>query len=121
MSRPRFLADHDLQEPIDDRLLQIVILEANFWRARELGLSTHCDPDLLSAAASAGLFLVHQRSKELFSANTYGGRNEHGKVNMPVAVRQSRTTPPMEFFGREQRSGVCHPVLLCAEQPASDL
>ena len=57
MSRVRFLGDHDLKDPIVDGLLR-VLPEAEFWRARELGLARHADVDLLEAAASAGLIIV---------------------------------------------------------------
>ena len=57
MSRPRFLADHDLKDPIVDGLLR-ALPEAEFWRARELGLETYVDADVLQAAAAAGLIVV---------------------------------------------------------------
>jgi hypothetical protein len=57
VSRPRFLADHDLKDQIVDGLLRAVP-EAEFWRARELGLSARSDWEVLNAAASAGLIVV---------------------------------------------------------------
>ena len=57
MSRARFLADHDLKDTIVDGLLRVVP-DAEFWRARELGLASHADVDLLGAAAGAGLIVV---------------------------------------------------------------
>jgi hypothetical protein len=57
VSRPRFLADHDLKDQIVDGLLRTVP-EAEFWRAREFGLSARGDGEVLTAAANAGLIVV---------------------------------------------------------------
>lgn len=57
MSRPRFLADHDLNEHIIDGVLRREpSLELN--RARDLGLSDRLDPEVLSHAAREGLIVV---------------------------------------------------------------
>lgn len=57
MSRPRFLADHDINEHIIDGLLRREpVLE--FIRAREVGLSDRPDPEVLAYAAERGFLMV---------------------------------------------------------------
>ena len=57
MSRPRFLADHDLNEHIVDGVLRREpALE--FIRAREVGLSERPDPEVLAFAAENNFLLV---------------------------------------------------------------
>jgi hypothetical protein len=57
MSRPRFLADHDLNEHIIDGVLRREpVLE--FIRARDFGLSARPDAELLAHAAEHGFLLV---------------------------------------------------------------
>lgn len=57
MSRPRFLADHDLRERI---VLAVRRREpaVEFVRARDLGLDRRPDPVVLAAAAAQGLLVV---------------------------------------------------------------
>jgi hypothetical protein len=57
MSRPRFLADHDLNEHIIDGLLRREPA-VEFIRAREVGMSERPDPEVLEYAASQGLIIV---------------------------------------------------------------
>jgi hypothetical protein len=57
MSRPRFLADHDLNEHIiDGTLRREPALE--FIRARDVGLAARPDPEVLRYAAAQGLLVV---------------------------------------------------------------
>jgi hypothetical protein len=57
MSRPRFLADHDLNEHIIDGVgRREPALE--FVRARDVGLSDKPDPEVLAFAADNGFLLV---------------------------------------------------------------
>ena len=57
MSRPRFLADHDLHEHIVTRFLrQEPAIE--FLRVRDLGISMRPDDEILAHAASEGLLVV---------------------------------------------------------------
>ena len=57
MSRPRFLADHDLNEHIVDGVLRREpTLE--FVRARDVGLNGLPDPEVLAYAAEHGFLLV---------------------------------------------------------------
>jgi hypothetical protein len=57
MSRPRYLADHDLNEHIVDgvRRRESAI---EFLRARDLGLADRPDPEVLAYAATEGLIIV---------------------------------------------------------------
>ena len=57
MSRPRFLADHDLNEHIVAGVLRREPL-IDFLRVRDLGMSTRPDSEILAYAASEGLLVV---------------------------------------------------------------
>ena len=57
MSRPRFLADHDLNEHIIDGVLRREPT-VEFLRARDVGMSQRPDPEVLEYAASQGLIIV---------------------------------------------------------------
>ena len=57
MSRPRFLADHDLNENIVDGVLRRVP-SAEFIRARDVGLDDRPDPEVLAFAAAKGFLIV---------------------------------------------------------------
>jgi hypothetical protein len=57
MSRPRFLADHDLKEQIIDGVLRREpALE--FIRARDVGMDDRDDADVLAFAAQNGFIIV---------------------------------------------------------------
>jgi len=57
MTRPRFLADHDLNEHIIDGVLRREpALE--FTRARDVGLADRPDPEVLAYAANHGFLLL---------------------------------------------------------------
>ncbi len=57
MSRPRFLADHDLNDHIVDGVLRREpIIE--FFRARDVGMDARPDPEVLEFAAAQGLLVV---------------------------------------------------------------
>src|SRR5262249_602050 len=57
MSRPRFLADHDLNEHIIDGVRRREPA-VEFVRAREVGLADRPDPEVLADAAPQGLIGV---------------------------------------------------------------
>src|SRR5690348_9481788 len=57
MSRPRFLADHDLNEHIVDGVLRREPA-IDSRRVREFGLSDRPDPEILSFAAVNGFIVV---------------------------------------------------------------
>ena len=57
MSRPRFLADHDLRERISIGLLRR-LPDAEFLRCRDIGLETRPDADVLEYAANHGLIVI---------------------------------------------------------------
>lgn len=68
MTRPRFLADHDLNDHIVDGVIRREPA-AEFVRARDVGMAQRTDADVLSYAAAHGLFepmpglLMVQQSK----------------------------------------------------------
>lgn len=75
MSRPRFLADHDLNEHIVDGVLRrdpAVV----FARARDVGLAGRPDPEVLEFAAANGFIVVshdvNTMSKHAFDRLTAG-------------------------------------------------
>jgi hypothetical protein len=69
MSRPRFLADHDLNEHIVDGVLRREpALE--FVRARDVGLSDRPDAEVLAYAAANG-FLVVSHDVNTMPAEAY--------------------------------------------------
>lgn len=93
MSRPRFLADHDLNEHIIDGVLRREpTLE--FVRARDVGMSERPDPEVLEYAARQGLILVSH------DVNTMPG-HAADRINsgQPVAgllmVQQSQAIGPI--------------------------
>jgi predicted nuclease of predicted toxin-antitoxin system len=57
MSRPRFLADHDLNEHILDGVLRREPA-IELVRARDVGMSKKQDPEVLEYCASQGLIIV---------------------------------------------------------------
>jgi hypothetical protein len=57
MSRPRFLADHDLNEHIVTGVPRQEP-EIEFLRVRDLGMSTRPDSEILEYAANEGLLVV---------------------------------------------------------------
>lgn len=57
MSRPRFLADHDLNDAIIDGVLRREPL-IDFIRAREVGMDGRPDPEVLEYASRDRLILV---------------------------------------------------------------
>jgi len=57
MSRPRFLADHDLNEHILDGVLRREPA-VDFVRVRDVSLSDRPDPEVLAYAAAQGLLVV---------------------------------------------------------------
>lgn len=57
MTRPRFLADHDLRDSIVDGVLRR-LPEAEFVRARDVGLAASPDPVVLEFAAANGYIVV---------------------------------------------------------------
>lgn len=80
MSRPRFLADNDLDEHIITGVLRREPL-IEFVRARDLGLDRAPDPEILTAAAENGFGVVshdvntmpgHARARTASGGHTAG-------------------------------------------------
>jgi hypothetical protein len=68
VSRPRFLADHDLRERIVGGVLRRMPA-AEFIRCRDVGLASRPDPEVLEYAAGEGLIVVsHDVNTMLASA-----------------------------------------------------
>lgn len=70
MSRPRFLADNDLNEHIIQGVLRREPL-AEFVRLRDIGLAAADDPDVLDYAAREG-FLVVSHDVNTMPAHAFG-------------------------------------------------
>src|SRR5438552_8106754 len=93
MSRPRFLADHDLNEHIIDGVLRREpVLE--FIRARDVGLSSRPDSDILTFATENGLLII-SHDVNTMPATAYA-RIDTGQ-SMPglFMVRQSQAIAPV--------------------------
>jgi hypothetical protein len=93
MSRPRFLADHDLNENIIDGILRrepaIEII-----RCRDVGLSDRPDPEILAFAAVQGLLVV---SHDLNTMPGFAYERVAGGHSMPglFMVRQTKPIGPV--------------------------
>jgi hypothetical protein len=87
MSRPRFLADHDLNEQIVTGVLRREpALE--LVRARDVGMSEHPDTEVLSYAADNGFIVVSHDVNTMPSA-AYGRMSSSQKMSGLLMVQQS--------------------------------
>jgi uncharacterized protein DUF5615 len=87
MSRPRFLADHDLNEQIMTGVLRREpALE--FVRARDIGMSEHLDDEVLAYAADNGFIVVSHDVNTMPSA-AYGRMSSGQKMSGLLMVKQS--------------------------------
>jgi hypothetical protein len=93
MSRPRFLADHDLNEHIIDGVLRREpTLE--FIRARDVGLSDRPDTELLAYAAANG-FLVVSHDVNTMVGHAYARLSAGDNMLGLLMVRQSDPIGPV--------------------------
>ena len=87
MSRPRFLADHDLNEQIIDGVLRREP-SIHFVPVRELGLQERADREVLAYAASEGLVVVsHDVNTMPAAAERRNQSREHMAGLVMVAQR----------------------------------
>lgn len=87
MSRPRFLADHDLNEQIVTGVLRREpALE--FVRAREVGMSGRPDAEVLAYAADMG-FIVVSHDVNTMPGAAYGRMSSGQKMSGLLMVKQS--------------------------------
>ena len=93
MSRPRFLADHDLNEHI---VAGVVRREpALAWvRARDVGMSAHADAEVLAYAADHGLLVVSHDINTMPSA-AYTRMRAGQKMSGLFMVKQSDPLGPV--------------------------
>lgn len=87
MSRPRFLADHDLNEHIVDGMLRrdpAVV----FVRARDAGLAGRPDPEVLEYAATNG-FIVVSHDVNTMTKHAYDRLATGLQLSGLLLVRQS--------------------------------
>jgi predicted nuclease of predicted toxin-antitoxin system len=93
MSRPRFLADHDLNEHIVDGVLRREPA-AEFTRLRDVGLSDRPDSEVLAFAVDNG-FVVISHDVNTMPAHAYArlaaGQPMHGLL----MVHQSQPIAPV--------------------------
>ena len=94
MSRPRFLADHDLNEHIVEGLLRREP-EAEFVRARDVGLDQAPDDELLAHAAEQGFILVSHDVNTMSAAAA--ARVRIGE-RMAGLLMVAQTTPVREII-----------------------
>lgn len=93
MSRPRFLADHDLNEHIIDGV-QRREPALEFVRLREVGMSNRLDPDVLAYAADHGFVVVSHDVNTMIAVATArvdAGQLMHGLL----MIQQSRPIGPV--------------------------
>src|SRR5262245_16717223 len=93
MSRPRFLADHDLNEHIIDGV-QRREPALELARVRDLGMETSSDVDVLSYAAQNGLIVV-SHDVNTMSAAAFGLVDAGQSMNGLLMVQQSRPISPV--------------------------
>jgi hypothetical protein len=89
MSRPRFLADHDLNEHIVTGVLRREPA-VEFVRARDLGMSEHPDAEVLAYAADHG-FIVVSHNVNTMPSTAYARISASQKMSGLLMVKQSDT------------------------------
>jgi|SRR5579872_346727 len=87
MSRPRFLADHDLNEHIIDGVLRREP-SIEFIRARDIGMSESSDSDILAYAAENG-FLIVSHDLNTMPAHAHARATAGNPTQGLLMVRQS--------------------------------
>jgi hypothetical protein len=87
MSRPRFLADHDLNEQIVTGILRREAALA-FVRARDVGISEHPDAEVLAYAAD-NRFLVVSHDVNTMPSAAYVRMSSGQKMSGLSMVKQS--------------------------------
>jgi predicted nuclease of predicted toxin-antitoxin system len=93
MSRPRFLADHDLNEHIVDGVLRREpALE--FTRLREVDLSDKPDTEVLAFAADSG-FIVVSHDVNTMPAQAYARSAAGQPMRGLLMVRQAQAIAPV--------------------------
>ena len=98
MSRPRFLADHDLRERIVTGVCRRKPVD--FIRARDLGLQRRSDPEVLGVAAEQGLIVVSHDVQEVGSIADRSYLLAEGKVVASGSAAELRdaTQPAVRQF-----------------------
>lgn len=93
MSRPRFLADHDLNEHIIDGV-QRHEPALEFLRVRDVGMRDRQDPDILACAAQHGLIVVsHNVNTMIAEANALISAGQ--PMNGLLMAQQSKPIAPV--------------------------
>ena len=93
MSRPRFLADHDLNEHIVTGVLRRA--PALVWvRARDVGMSERVDAEVLAYAADQGLLVVSHDINTMPDA-AYARMRAGQKMSGLLMVQQSDPVGPV--------------------------
>lgn len=93
MSRPRFLADHDLREAIITGVLRRASA-IEFLRVRDVGLANRSDHEVLAYAASQRLIVV-SHDVNTMPANAYRRLTAGQDVAGLLLVRQSEPVGPV--------------------------
>jgi predicted nuclease of predicted toxin-antitoxin system len=105
VSRPRFLADHDLNESIVDGVCRREPL-IEFIRAREVGLAARPDPEVLHYAAQHGLIVV---SHDVNTMPAHASQRLRTRQTLPglVMVRQTLVLLAAASAASAWRGRVC--------------
>src|SRR5438045_4061142 len=93
MSRPRFLADHDLNEHIIDGV-QRREPALEFTRIRDLGMSASNDADILAYAAEHG-FLVVSHDVNTMTAAAFERIDAEQPMHGLLMVQQTKPIAPI--------------------------
>ena len=93
MSRPRFLADHDLNEHIIEGVLRREPL-TEFVRLRGVGLAAADDPDVLDYAARQG-FLVVSHDVNAMPAHAFARMESGAAIAGLLMVHQREAIAPV--------------------------
>ncbi|MBI2803473.1 MAG: DUF5615 family PIN-like protein [Planctomycetes bacterium] len=93
MSRPRFLADHDLNEHIVDAV-QRREPAIEFIRARDVGMGERSDDDVLAYAGQHGYIIVSHDVNTMTNA-AYMMLDAGGTMNGLLMVQQTKPIGPV--------------------------
>jgi hypothetical protein len=93
MSRPRYLADHDLNEHIVDAV-QRREPAIEFIRARDVGMSDRSDDEVLGYAAQHGFIVVSHDVNTMTSA-AYEIMDPGGAMHGLLMVQQTKAIAPV--------------------------
>jgi hypothetical protein len=106
MSRPRFLADHDLRNAIV-RGVRRRVPEAQFLRVRDFGLEQASDDEVLAFASEHGYIVVSHDVNSMSAAakrRNEAGQAMHGLFLSPQRIAIRPVIDSLTFIWRESEA-----------------